>query len=754
MKGRLAHWAGRVRQAISHRQPEGRPPIADRRSPIAAERRKRIRTPTVLQMEAVECGAASLAMVLGHFGRWVPLEELRQECGVSRDGSKASNLLKAARKYGLEAKGYKYDSLEKLGTIELPAILFWNFNHFVVLDGFDAERAFINDPAQGPRTVSRDELDGSYSGIVLTFRPGDQFVKGGAPPDLIAALRRRLTGSEIALAFVVLCGLFLVVPGLLIPSFTRIFIDDYLIGGQGWMVRPLIAAMAATVVVQGVLSWLQQYYLLRLQTKLAVSTASRFFDHILRLPAVYFGQRFAGEIGSRVQINDKVAETISGKLATTLIDSMMTVFYAMLMLLYDVVTTLTVVAIALGNVVAIVLARRARVDLSRRLLQDKGKLTGTAMSGLQMVETLKATGSEGEFFSRWAGYHARTMNTEQSINALSQWVAAVPPLTQTLATAAVLVLGGRKVMSGELTVGMLVAYQTLLVSFTRPLTSFVQFGSTLQELQADMNRLDDVTRYPQDTLYEQDGRDAAVDPKTFKLSGRVEMKAVTFGYSPLDKPLITDFNLTVAPGRRVALVGASGSGKSTVAKLVSGLYQPWSGEILFDGIPRTKLPRDLLANSIACVDQDIFLFGGTVSDNVTMWDPTIPVQRIGQACRDAAIDEVIEARDGGYRSPVQEGGGNFSGGQNQRLEIARALVGEPTVLVLDEATSALDPTTESLIDDAVRRRGCSCIIIAHRLSTIRDCDEIIVLDRGQIVQRGTHDAMKDAEGPYRRLISG
>jgi NHLM bacteriocin system ABC transporter peptidase/ATP-binding protein len=734
---------------------------------------RRVRTPTVLQMEAVECGAAALASVLGYFGRWVPLEELRQACGVSRDGSKASNLLKAARTYGLEAKGYKYDAIDKLRELDLPAVLFWNFNHFVVLDGFAHDRVFLNDPAQGPRAVSYEELDGSYSGVVLAFKPGPEFTPGGTPPDLVAALRRRLIGSEEALAFVVLCGLFLVVPGLMVPTFSRIFIDDYLIGGQQWLVRPLLVAMAATIVIQGILAWLQQRYLLRLETKLALATSSRFFQHILRLPAAYFGQRFAGEIGSRVAINDKVARAISGKLATTAIDSLMTVFYVVLMLCYDIAVTLLVVSIALLNVGAVVLVSRVRIDMSRRLMQDKGKLLGTAMSGLQMIETLKATGSEGEFFARWAGYHARTMNTEQTIGVLSQMVAAVPPFSQTMSTAVVLVLGGMQVMNGHLTVGMLVAYQALLTAFTRPLSNFVQFGSMLQELQADMNRLDDVLRYPQDTEYTQGAalpgaasttvsasgpatglaEAASIERRLVKLSGRVELRDVTFGYSPLERPLIEGFSLRVEPGHRVAIVGSSGSGKSTVAKLIAGLYQPWSGEILFDDAPRREIPRDVLTNSIGCVDQDIFLFRGNVSDNVRMWDATIPEARVAQACRDGAIDEVVESRDQSYQSAVQEGGGNFSGGQCQRLEIARALVGGPTILVLDEATSALDPSTEALIDDAVRRRGCTAIIVAHRLSTIRDCDEIVVLERGRIVQRGTHDAMKGVEGPYQRLIA-
>jgi len=701
-------------------------------------------------MEAVECGAASLCMILGYHGRIVPLEECRAECGVSRDGSKASNVLKAARKYGLEAKGFKYE-LEDLFGLEYPCILFWNANHFVVLEGFRGEKVYLNDPAQGPRVISMEELDASFSGVVLTFAKGPDFKPGGEKPSLAGALRRRLIGSEAALSFVLLCGLFLVVPGLVIPTFSRIFVDEFLVAGRATIVKPLLVGMAVTLVLQGFLTWLQQHFLLRLETKLALQTSSNFFNHILRLPVGYFAQRFAGEIGSRVAINDKVASVVSGKLATTAIDCFMIVFYAALMARYSVGLTATVIGVALLNVVAIRVVARVRIDASRRLMADKGKLQGTAMNGLKMIETLKATGGETEYFSRWAGYQAKALRAEQHLRTLSDMTSVVPIFVGTLVTGTVLLMGGLRVMDGELTVGLLVAYQALTGGFTKPLGSLVNFGSTLQELEADLNRLDDVLRYPQDPLYTQDER-ADTGDQRLKLSGRIELTDVTFGYSPLEKPLIENFNLSIQPGQRIALVGGSGSGKSTAAKLISGLYRPWSGEVRFDGVPRDQLPRRLLSNSIGMVDQEIFLFAGTIRENITMWDGTIPAGRVTEAARDGAIAEVIEQRDGGYNGWVGEGGGNFSGGQRQRLEIARSMVGHPTILILDEATSALDPTTEAIVDDALRRRGCTCIIIAHRLSTIRDCDEIVVLQRGKIVQRGTHEEMKDVEGPYADLI--
>jgi NHLM bacteriocin system ABC transporter peptidase/ATP-binding protein len=705
-------------------------------------------------MEAVECGAAALGIILGHFGRIVPLEELRVQCGVSRDGSKASNVLKAARNYGLVAKGLKYEQLEKLYDLPLPVILFWNLNHFLVLEGFKGGKVYLNDPAQGPRKITLEDLDSSYSGVVLTFEPGAGFKKGGEKASMAAALMRRLGDSHVALLFVTCVALLLVVPGLVVPTFTRIFIDDYLIGGHDWMVKPLLWSMGLTLFLFVGLTWLQEYYLLRLETKLALLHSSHFFTHLLRLPIPYFVQRYAGDIATRVAINDSVANVIASKLAMTAIDIVVLVFYFLLMLRYGVILTLVVAAIAGLNIVIVKLVARIRTDASRRVLQDKGKLMGTAMGGLQMIETLKATGGEGEFFSRWAGYQSKVLLGEQVLGILQHTTGVVPEVVNLLSVMAVYVVGGMYVMSGDLTIGMLVAYQSLVASVNRPLGNLVNFGGTLQELQGDMNRLDDVMHYPEDPQYERVASASRPgDGARLKLNPRVTLRDVSFGYSPLEPPLIENFNLNIEPGQRVALVGGSGSGKSTVAKLVSGLYEPWQGEVLFDGVPRKDLPRNLITNSLAVVDQEVFLFGGTITENVTLWDSTLPPGRVATACRDAALQDVIEKRDGRYDAVIAEGGGNLSGGQRQRLEIARALVGEPTIIVLDEATSALDPNTETLIDESLRRRGCSCIIIAHRLSTIRDCDRIVVMQRGKIVQQGTHDEMKDVDGPYRDLIA-
>jgi NHLM bacteriocin system ABC transporter peptidase/ATP-binding protein len=748
--------------------------------PPPLRRTRRARTPTVLQMEAVECGAAALGSVLGYHGRIVPLEELRVACGVSRDGTKASNILKAARAYGLKGKGFKKEPGE-LADLPLPLVLFWNFNHFVVLEGFAGNRVYLNDPAVGPRVVTAAEFDESFTGVVLVFEPGEDFQRGGAKRGLLAPLRKRLVGSEIGLLYVVLASLALALPGLVVPVFTRVFVDYCLVRNlQGW-VGPLLLGMGLAAGLRVALTWLQRRSLLRLETKLALTSSYRFFRHVLRLPVEFFTQRYGGEIGSRVEMNDRIAQLLSGDLAANLLNILMAIFYVALMACFDVTLTLVGVIIAALNVLALQYVSRNRQDANVRLLQERAKLMGTSMAGLQTIETLKATGSESDFFSRWSGYLAKVMSADQQMAVYTMGLGAVPPLLTTLNTVAILGLGALHVMNGSLTVGMLVAFQSLMASFMEPVNQLVGLGGSLQEVEGEMNRLDDVLHYEADPAFPDEekgpprvrvevpkvpevpgvGQESVSLSRSFllslaatspKISGQLELRNVTYGYSRLDPPLLDGFTLTMKPGARVALVGYSASGKSTVAKLISGLYRPWSGEVLLDGVPRDELPRAVVNNSLALVDQDFFLFEGTVREVLTMWDPTVPDEHVVQAAKDARIHEDIAARPGAYESRVEEGGVNFSGGQRQRLEIARALVGNPTLLVLDEATSALDPVTEKQIDDNLRRRGCTCVIVAHRLSTIRDCDEILVLDQGRIVQRGTHDALAGEDGLYRRLI--
>ncbi|MBN1563175.1 MAG: NHLP family bacteriocin export ABC transporter peptidase/permease/ATPase subunit, partial [Anaerolineae bacterium] len=639
-------------------------------------------------------------------------------------------------------------SIKGLLKLDLPLIVFWKFTHFLVVEGFGKDRVYINDPATGPRTVTFAEFDESFTGIALVMEPGPDFAKGGEPFKLRRALYRRLHDSRRGVIYVLLASLFLIMPGLAFPVFLRVFVDDVLVAGKDWL-TPLLIGMGVAVILQAGLTWLQQVYLLRLETKLALSGSSRFFWHVLRLPVEFFTQRYAGDIAFRVQVNDHVARLLSGELATAAINLLLVVFYALLMFQYDVLLTLISVAIVGLNILALRTIARHRVDANRNLLQERGKLIGASMDGLETIETLKATGAESDFFARWAGFQAKVVNGEQRLGGLTQLLAVVPPLLQTLNTAAILVIGGLRVQDGVLTIGTLVAFQSLMLNFSRPVAQLINLGNRLQEAEGDMNRLDDVLRYPVDDRAGAESLDASA---AVRLAGSLEIRDLTFGYSELSDPLIEGFNLTLKPGQRVALVGASGSGKSTVAKLVADLYRPWRGEILFDGKPRTAIPRPVMNASLAMVDQTISLFSGTVRENLTLWNPVVPKTWIIQAAKDAAIHDVITAHPTGYDFELTAGGRNFSGGERQRLEIARALATNPTLLILDEATSALDPITEQEIDDHLRQRGCTCLIVAHRLSTIRDSDEIIVLDHGQIVQRGTHDTMLKAGGPYADLI--
>lgn len=727
------------------------------------------RTRTVIQMEAVECGAACLGAILGYYGRFVPLEELRVACGSSRDGVTAKNLLRAAREYGLEAYGMRCE-LAGLAEVPMPCVLFWNFNHFVVLEGIDAGVVYLNDPASGPRATTMAELDESFTGIALVLYPGPAFRRAGAEPALVPALRQRLRGAGDAVAFAVLAGLALVVPGLVLPAFTRVFLDQVLVQQMRSWVGPLLAGMVLAAVLRAASTWLREYVLRRLGLRLALRDSQRFLRHLLRLPMAFYQQRTPGDLAARVALNDRIAQLLTGRVAAAAIDVALLACYVGLMLLYDWQITLLSVAVVGTNLLLMRVITRRRVDASRRLLQEQGRYQGALMGGLMTIETVKATSREADLFAAFAGHQARLANTSQELARQSLALSLVPGLLATVGAALVLALGGLHVMAGTLTLGTLVALQSLQASLFEPVRNLVTLGAQLQEAVGEIGRLDDVLQHPVDPVMGAAPAPAvtftsSATPITVTrssvtaqqpsrlLTGRVELRGVTFGYSRLAPPLISDFNLTLAPGARVALVGASGSGKSTVGKLLCRLYEPWDGEILFDGVPAHTIDRDVFSASVAFVDQELQLFSGTIRESITLWDPTIPDAQVVQAAKDAQVHDVIMARPGGYDAFLAEGGANLSGGQRQRLDLARALAGSPRLLVLDEATSALDTVTEAAIDRALRRRGCTCLIVAHRLSTVRDCDEILVLDQGVVVQRGTHDALiREREGHYVRLL--
>ena len=706
------------------------------------------RTPTILQLETVECGAASLAMILAYYGRHVPLERLRVECGVSRDGTKASNMLRAARLHGLIAKGFRKEPVE-VGSLALPAIIFWNFNHYVVIEGFKRGKAYLNDPAQGRRVVDADEFDRSFTGIVLAFEPAPNFQPMGTGPSVVRSLRQYFSGMKSALALLVLLGMLLVLPGVALPWLSSRFIDQVLVAHTDSLVMPLLAGMAVTALVRAALSWLQARYLSRTHARTALDLSSQFFWHTLRLPAEFFTQRSAGEIASRVGLNERVASTLSSELSQILLNFLTANFFLFAMFYYSPqLTLIAVTAVALELLVWRTIAART-AELSQQISVQAGRLSGASINGLSNIETIKAAGQEWGLFSKWIGLQTQLVNSSVKAQGIGLTLGQVPGLLGLVVHLTILALGSLRIMNGQMTIGELVAYQTLLAGFAAPARALGALTQQVQSLRGDLARLEDVLHYPANPLLV-----AATDTELLKLRGELELRDIRFGYNRNEPPVIDNMTLRLFPGQRVALVGGSGSGKSTVSRLIVGLYQPWEGTVLFDGKPREAYSRGTFAASVAIVDQDIFLFHGSIRDNLTMWDSTISNQDLVAACKDACIHDVIVSRSGGYDAMLDEGGRNLSGGQRQRLEIARALVRNPRILILDEATSALDSTTERVVEQNLRRRGCTCLVVAHRLSTVRDADEIIVINQGSVAERGTHESLMEIDGgQYARLVA-
>ncbi len=723
-------------------------PKKKNRSPVT---KGRAHVPVIMQMEALECGAASLAMVMAYYGKWVPLEQVRLDCGVSRDGSNARNMLVAARSYGFEAQGFRCETAALRDGIELPCIIHWNFNHFVVLDGFRGNYAWINDPARGEVKVPLEEFDRAFTGVCLQIVPGEDFEPSGKRKSTLAFARSRLKGAGAAVAFVLLSTVIGYLFGIINPAFSRFFMDRLLTGENRELLYPFLLLMIAMGLAQVIVSWVQAVYSLKINGKMAIVGSSEFMWKVLRMPTEFFSQRLAGDILQRQGTNASIASTLVNTLTPLLLNTLMMIVYLVVMLRCSVLLTVVGLVTIVLNLLVSQLISAKRVNITRVQLRDAGKLSAATVSGIQMVETIKSSGAENGYFQKWAGYQASVNAQSVRFARLNQILGMIPSALSAIADALVLILGVLLAMQGKFTLGMIMLFQGFLSSFMSPAMMIISAGQSLQEMRTEMERVEDVMQYPTDPHFS----DAPLseDEDYSKLSGEVEIKNISFGYSRLGQPLIRDFSMHIRPGSRVAFVGPSGCGKSTLSKLISGLYQPWSGEILFDGKPIESIDRSVFTGSVAVVDQDIVLFEDTIAGNIKMWDESIEDFEMILAARDAQIYDDIMARDGGFYGTLTEGGKDLSGGQRQRLEIARVLAQDPSIIIMDEATSALDAKTEFELVKAVKDRGITCIVIAHRLSTIRDCDEIIVLDHGEVVERGTHEELMARGGAYTELIA-
>lgn len=709
------------------------------------------KVPVVMQMEALECGAACLAMVCAYYDKWIALEQIRVDCGVSRDGANAKSIVVTARQYGLKAKGYRFEieDLKKEG--KFPCIIHWNFSHFVVLCGIKNNKAYINDPAKGHYVISMEKFDESFTGIVLMFEPDENFVPSGRRKSIMKFALKRLSSAKVAVAFVVLTTLISALIGVISPAFSRIFMDRLLTKENPEWFWPFINCLVIFYAIQVIVDILETFYRNRINAKLAAVGSSTFLWRILHLPMEFFSQRLAGDIQNRQSSNESIASEVVNTFSPMVLNFIMMIFYLVVMVRYSWILTLVGLCSIIINMIMARIITKKRINVARVQMRDAGKFSAASIAGVEMIETIKSSGAENGFFEKWAGYQANVNSSKVKYSKIDAYLGLIPTIVSTLTGSTILFLGIWFCIEGNFTVGMISAFQGLLTSFMSPATTLISCGQTFQEMRTQMERIDDVLLYPLDKAYDTPELKEGEHPS--KLEGNIQINDLTFGYSRLAEPIVKNINIDIKKGGKIAIVGPSGCGKSTISKLISGLYQPWSGQILYDGKPLNKINRDIFTSSVAVVDQDIILFEDSISNNIKMWDSSIDDTTMVKAGKDAQIHDELMLRDGGYDHKILEGGKDFSGGQRQRIEIARVLAQEPTIVILDEATSALDAKTENEVVEAITQRGITMIIVAHRLSTIRDADEILVMEKGEIVERGTHEQLYAKGGKYTELVS-
>lgn len=708
------------------------------------------KVPVIMQLEALECGAACLCMIAAYYKKWIPLTKVRQDCGVSRDGSIAKNILTAGRAYGFEGSGYKVDP-SAIESLTLPAIIHWDFNHFVVLCGVDRKKnkIYINDPSRGRVTVTMQEFDKSFTGVALCFSPGENFKPEGKPKSILSFAKRYLKHSLTPLILLTIVSLVVELIGVVDPLLSKIFIDNILSKQNPEWLKPFLGVMIIVLLAQILIGIIQSVYWRKIEGKFSVSSSSEFMWKVLKLPLEFFSQRYTGDIVARQETTSSVALTLIQKIAPICIKIFSLIFYLAVMINYSLVLTFIGLLATILDIFVARYTSKELLNFQRASIPNDGKLYSVTYSGFSMIETIKSTGAESGYFERWAGYYCKQNNASVNMSRFVYYINIIPEIISNIANSTILISGVYLIINGNFTIGMLTAFQGFLTNFWDPINDFIDMYKNFVSMKCDMERIEDVLDYPEDEglNFENNIKEEG------KLKGYVDIKNLTFGYNRLLPPLIENFSLSLKPGSKIALVGGSGSGKSTIAKLIMGLYKPWQGEITFDGKEKHEIDSYKFHSSISMIDQEKTMFNDTIRNNIKMWDSSIEDFAMILAARDAEIHSDIISRPNGYNHILKEGGTDFSGGQCQRMEIARALALEPTIVIFDEATSALDAKTENNVMKNIKELGCTCIIVAHRLSTVRDCDEIIVLDKGKVAERGTHEELMENSGKYKDLIS-
>lgn len=725
---------------------------------MASARSRRVKATTVLQYEAAECGAASLATILRFHGRIVPLTELRRACGINRDGSNAQRLLVAAREYGLKTKAYRCSGEQLMLQGQFPCMIFWGFNHFLVVEGFDETHAFLSDPAQGRVRVLMEEFLDHFTGVVLEFSPGPEFRRGGQDRSPLWFLPGLLLPYRNQLLRLMVVASALLVPNLLVAGLTSSFITDFLQEERLYFGIPIVWLLAFSCLMWLILMAVQFVVLRRLELLLSKKLTADLFEKLFSVPWAFFQVRMAGELSSRMLLGMQTTQVVVAQLLRFLVST-----WAALLLL--VVSCL--ISFWLTALVAVVLALNLllnwwltaqRYDANRKLAIEQGKAQGRALQGINTIETLKASGLEFDFLSQWQGNFGSVVEQNQLLGAQLAWSSISASTATLLLSALVITVGGLLIIQGRMSLGLLVSFQFLQGQLIAPISTLPQLSSTLQRLIGDLGRLVDLTSTADDPHVRsfqsaRTGLESTLDHDQ-RLQGRITLKGVSYGFNAIDPPFLPALDLDVPAGSRLALVGGSGSGKTTLIRMLAGLLDPLDGQILFDGQTWEQLDDQLVRGSIAYVPQQVFVFNASIGDNITLWNPEYTDQDLHEAAADAQFLETVTGHPDAFQRQLRDNGSDLSGGERQRLEICRALIRRPSILLLDEATSSLDNLSQRRVLDAVQQRGITVVSVAHRLDAALASDQVLVLAKGQVIERGHPERLlEDPLSEFSKLVA-